>query len=229
VDENKDSFKQLIENMKQREGRNIKPLKPMRRIESDDEGEGVKLVGGTSEVNPNMPSTSGLTEEACQDTDSIYSQETIVGEDSDSDFEMSPACVRRKVEKDRKIDWNKTLCDSDLDKRKKKKTKEKNESTTESLYEQVFNEHTLPIEEPCSDDSSYESIFDTSKSSVKKNLNSSTPVRKKGINEGLSERNNGSNSPEIFDESFITEEGITEIIPEDINGHSDCFQGFPGI
>ena len=208
--------------MRQREGRNIKPLKPPKRIESDDETEVVKKIEEPLVVDSNMPSTSGLCRnyESNKDTDSIYSQETVIGEDSDEDFQVSPVHNQKH----------------NMDKNKKMKNKlepetPKDNKTCKRLYEQVFNE-CQPVED-YSEDSSYETIFELNKSAtkIKKNLNSSTPEgnKNKDSKELTYERCKGSQSPEMFEDSFcgFSNEAIVEE-KEIVNGHFEVFQGFPG-
>ncbi|XP_054269395.1 E3 ubiquitin-protein ligase RAD18-like [Macrosteles quadrilineatus] len=53
IQENKDSFKKLIEAMRQREGRNIKPLRPINRLSSDDEGEDDRKTKDREKISNN--------------------------------------------------------------------------------------------------------------------------------------------------------------------------------
>ncbi|KAL1115640.1 hypothetical protein AAG570_005930 [Ranatra chinensis] len=56
IEDNKSSFEALIENMRRREGRNIRPLRPARRVESDD-GEGESPRPSTSRCEEGVVTT----------------------------------------------------------------------------------------------------------------------------------------------------------------------------
>uniref|UniRef100_A0A0A9X1Y2 RING-type E3 ubiquitin transferase n=1 Tax=Lygus hesperus TaxID=30085 RepID=A0A0A9X1Y2_LYGHE len=99
-EENKDSFKKLIEQMRAREGKYIKPSKPPPRVYSDDEDDPNRSVA----FNPDVPSTS--REDHSSDGHSLYSQATQQGYESESDIFQGDNGV--KDPKRGLIDWGKT-------------------------------------------------------------------------------------------------------------------------
>lgn len=186
LDLNRDNFKKLIEAMRQRDGKNIKPLKPLNRIDSDDEGETKPPM-----IPDPLPSTS--KENCDEETISVYSQDTIADSDSDGDlFEKTPVKVEAQVHHPGSIDWDKTLV--------------KDDSGTESLPPEKENlDAILPLAE---DSDSYDSVFNTSSRSVSRTPTNKTPrsarrntKRKVAEEQSPSTVKIGEKFEEIFDES----------------------------
>ncbi|XP_014246797.1 E3 ubiquitin-protein ligase RAD18-like [Cimex lectularius] len=184
-EENKDSFKKLIEAVRQREGR---PLNRKNRINSDDEGEpaaegqNVETAWSGEEFDPNRPSTSKLgqsPEEEASLEYSIYSQATVCDSDSESESDI----FVNGEEKPKKIDWKRTKislsddeelaenkeisgvdCLEDVGKSKQEPAVKNDEKQTNG--EEINIDGCSVIIDVESDDSSIDSIFNSSKVSA---------------------------------------------------------------
>lgn len=193
---NKDHFNALIEAMKKREGRNIKPSKP-NRIDSDEETK----PDITPVVDDQVPSTSKASDIDC--TVSIYSQVTVADSDSDSDmFEKSVSKVEADVHQ---IDWNKTKVNEENTQEtdvKEETTEEGKESDDSIIHDE--------------DSNSYESVFDKSGRSETSLLKTpigkahSLSARKKARTPSQTANSSPSNSKmeKMVDEIFEKNDGM---------------------
>ncbi|KAK9505406.1 hypothetical protein O3M35_009471 [Rhynocoris fuscipes] len=130
-EQNRASFMKLIEEMRAREGRNIKPLKPTNRIYSDDEDDPNRV--DSSVCDNNLPTTSGCAtaKEGSNSSPNKEIKYNAVNNDSDSDGDIFVSDTEDQVVKG-KIDWNKTS------------VKASEDGTPDSIYDLITQK---PIEE----------------------------------------------------------------------------------
>lgn len=162
--------------MKSREGRNIKPMKPINLLESDEEGEGLRIVGGTSALNPDEPSTSTapLFVSEDQSKDSLIESSVTDVQDNDelagvTEIEDSPerrgsSSVRPRLlsesSGDSVFDFTPSRTSALTSSRKKLVKRPASRNKSRSTSPDLFNETTSAISEHCLPDADlYQSIF----------------------------------------------------------------------
>lgn len=175
--------------MRARDGKNIKPLKPLNRIGSDDENDETPSRS-TSTVDLTSSSSGGLAE---GDTGSVYSQVTICDSDSDSNDILDESPQHKAGGEVGRIDWEKTGLD------------EEESGATQGSYDP--DQTIVPIGD---DSDSYDSVFNTSATSESAKTPKSNSTRT-AQEKNKTPPEKGVKIGEKFEEIFQNDEGMFSI------------------